>query len=133
MQRIEMRLRSSLPRCEQYAASAMPFGNGAEPRRVFCRRLGRASAFDLNQDDLQSIAALQLSVLAVILANRYQVHNSARFAAALSIELDEMPSGIWLIGDRAADRNLGHGHGPSGSDPNQSEAALVFGGIEYVL
>ena len=128
MQTIESSRAAFLPRCQQRAASTMTASNNAEPRRVFYCGLCCASAFDLNQDDLQSIAAFQSIVLAVILADGNEIDNAARFASALAIEFDEMPARIWLVFESAANRNLRHRHCPAGVNAGKSKAPFIFGG-----
>ena len=113
MQRKEPRRTAFLPRRQQYAAGSMTTSDSAKPRCILWRWFGSIAAFDLNQDELQSISALHARArFAVILANCYQIDYAARFASALACEGEQMPVRPRILGDGMADANLRHSHSP---------------------
>lgn len=63
----------------------------------------------------------------MVFADCDQVNDTARFASALPIELDEVPSWPRLVCNRLPNRNLAHGQSPFRRDGNESKSPLKFG------
>lgn len=110
----------------------MPAGHDAEPLGILGGRFGGIPALDLDQDDLESVSALQPAARrAVILTDCDQVNDASRLTATRPGELQEV-----LFWERRAlysvtNPPLGHGHGPLCGVACLLETLLVVWTLHY--
>src|SRR5437667_2129467 len=89
----ETRRRSFLPRCEKDVTRTMSLCDYAQPRRVFwCSPRGRGR-FDLDEHDLQGVAALSSTHrFAVVFADSQHIHHTDRLSTGVSVKCHELPT-----------------------------------------
>src|SRR5438309_7887007 len=89
----ETRLRSLLPRCKEHVTCAMSLCDCPQSHRIIEGRHRGATTFDLNEDDLQGVAAPHASRrLAMIFAYCHQIDYADRLTTRLTVESDELPT-----------------------------------------